>query len=59
MIRSRKTAHVNFYRKSAGVLQEVLQEQSKEDFRGLMVEKRWESGNEGWIRMLRGLGPGE
>ena len=24
-----------------------------------MVEKWWESGNEGWIRMLRGLGPGK
>jgi len=26
-------------------------------FRGLMVEKWQESGNEGWIRVLRGLGP--
>jgi len=50
---------VNFYRKFAGVLREVLQEWSKEDFRGLMEEKQWESGNEGWIMMLRGLGPGK
>ena len=59
MIESRKIAHVNFYRKSVGVLQDVLQEDTKEDFGGLMVEKGWESGNSGWIRMLRGLGPGE
>jgi len=51
VIKSRKTAHVNFYRKSVGVLHEVLQEEPKEDFRGLMVEKRWESGNGGWMRM--------
>ena len=59
MIRSRETAHVIFYRKSAGVLQVVLQEDPKEDFGGLMEEKRWESGNGGWIRMSRVLGPGE
>jgi len=47
MIRSRKTAHVNFYMKSAG----VLQDEPKEDFGGLMVEKWWESGNRGWMRM--------
>ena len=59
MIKSQKTAHVIFYRKSAGVLQDVLQEDPKEDFGGLMVEKQWESGNGGWIMKLRGLGPGE
>jgi len=31
----------------------------KEDFGGLMEERWWESGNGGWIMMLRGLGPGE
>ena len=54
---------MNFYKKSAGVLQdvlqEVLQEQPKEYFRGLM-EKRWQgSGNEGWIRLLKGMGLGK
>ena len=27
-------------------------------FRVLIVEKQWESGNEGWTRMLRDLGSG-
>jgi len=44
-----------FYKKSAGVLQDV----SKGDFEGLMVEERWKSGDGGWMRMWRGLGPGE
>jgi len=46
---------MNFYTKSARVLQDVLwkvlQEEPKEDFRGLMVEKWWESGNGGCMRM--------
>jgi len=50
VIRSRETALI-FYRNSAGVLQDVLQEDPKEDFGGLMVERRWESGNGGWMRM--------
>ncbi len=51
MIRSQKTAHMNFYGKSAGALQDVLQGETKEDFRGLMVEKWRESGNGGWMNM--------
>jgi len=47
MIRSQKAAHVNFYRKFAG----VLQEEPKDDFRGLMVEKWWKSVIGGWMRM--------
>jgi len=35
----------------------LYRKRPKVDFRGLMVEKWWKSGNEGWIRMLRGLGP--
>jgi len=38
---------MNFYRKSAG----VLQEDPKDDFGGLMMEKWRESGNGGWMRM--------
>ena len=55
MIRSQNTAHMNFYRKSAG----VLQEDPKEDFVGVMVKKWWENGDGGWIRMLSGLRPCE
>jgi len=47
MFRSQEIAHVIFYRKSTGVLQDVV----KEDFGGLMVEKWWKSGNGGWMRM--------
>jgi len=38
---------VSFYRKSAG----VLQEEPKQDFRGLVVEKWGESGNGEGMRM--------
>ena len=47
MFRSQKTALVNFYRKSAGVLQDV----PKGDFGGLMVEETWKSGDGGWMRV--------
>jgi len=47
VIGSRKTALVIFYRKSAGVLQDV----PKGDFGGLRVEERWRSGDGGWMRV--------
>jgi len=50
---------MNFYRRLQGIYRKFYRERPKVGFRGLKVEKWWESGNEGWIEMLRGLGPGK
>jgi len=54
---------MNFYRRLQGIYRNFYRKfyrnRLKVVFRGLMVEKRWESGNEGWIGMLRGLGLGK
>ena len=54
---------MNFYRRLQGIYRKFYRKfyknRPKVVCRGLMVEKQWESGNEGWIRMLRGLVPGK
>ena len=61
MVKLRKIARMNFYRRLQGIYRKFYRKfcrkTSKVVFKGLKVEKWWESGNEGWMEMLRGLGP--
>jgi len=57
MIRFLKITHMNFYRRLQGIYRKYYRNRPKVVFRGLKVKNQWESGNEGWIMMLRGLIP--
>ena len=55
-IRLRKIACMDFYRTLQRIYRKFYRRRPKVIFGGLKVEKWWEKENEGWMKVLEGLG---